>query len=360
MSDQSFFLPLADVRQEVQRFVTVNVNENAPVAALPPEVIYGGSRASWANGAWLECQEAPLADGSYAIRVRWWRPSMPEPCAQSWTLSPWCAPASAVTFPGELVKGEARASAGELTWAEVRDQGLTCDRHMARRVWCGCRAGQGGLSTAEALGASADWAEAMERVVEVERPKTNAETVSAPSPTPVSALKGGSGGGGEGSQGFVDGSVEVDAERGVILVGKAQAPAMKPPTREVLVREVGDGEWDEHVRAKCNSLWVIRCDDCQRRFTHDVVPDSVCQECGGEVELCEWPDLEPNARALETIGQLEQVVRRARKAKELAACQVCCSPIREGGRYLSPPKNSPRRRIHALCVEALARVEGPV
>lgn len=410
VSDSQFYLPLADVREEVARLATVHQNECAPLGAPSVAVVLGGTHATWSDGSYLECQEAPAADGSYAIRVRWWRPGMASPEQRCWRLSPWCAPADSVAFLGELVKGAPRQSVGELTWAEVRDAGLSCDMHKAPRVWCGCRAGQGGLSTAEALGVSGDWAEVMERdprggctihgpVCDGGPPDCEqAETVSAP-PAQAGAApaKGGSVGLAgdppaemvvshasptgyrsaqplglsptaraaleeaaahdhalDQAEGFVDASVDLDLDAGVVHASPVKAPAMPPPTRAVVVREI--------------RTWAVRCQECSGEQTGEDMgwpPEPDCQRegCEGVVELLVRPDVLPNARGLETIRKAIPERHVARSSS--CACQVCHGVIQKGQVYFAPPRRkgggiSATRRVHALCLELEARAQGPV
>ena len=338
MSDLDFFLPLSDVRAEITRLATVHQNECAPLGAPHVEVIPGGTHAAWQGGAYLECQEAWLSPSDYGLRIRWSRPgSQGERC---WRLSPWCAPADRLVFPGERVRGETRETVGQLTLSEAAT--VPCSKHTGSMLAdCGCK------PLAEVLGEDLPW----EVTGKWKRPaQEQAATVAAPPAEPGAALKGGSVGPAGGLS---------DRARAVLEQAAAEDHAADVAAG-LAEPSVGasQAEWDEH-RARPRG-WVVACEECQRVTAEDVVPDSVCGECGGEVELREWPDLEPNARALETIGHLEQVVRKARKAKELASCQVCCRPIRVGTRYLSPPGNSPRRRIHSMCVEAMSRAEGPV
>ncbi len=148
MSDSAFFLGLADVRAEVQRLSTVHTNECAPLGVPHVEPIHCGSHAVWKGGAYLECQEGPLASGLYGVRIRWSRPgSQGERC---WAMSPWCAPVDRLVFPGERERGETRATVGRLTLSEAAT--VPCSRHPGSMLAdCGCK------PLAEVLGEDLPW-----------------------------------------------------------------------------------------------------------------------------------------------------------------------------------------------------------
>lgn len=320
MSDSQFFVPLEDARAEVQRLATVVENLGAASQIVEASPVYGGGYKRWADGSWYECQEAILSDGTYAIRIRWRLPER-EPEERCWRLSPWCAPEVRLAFPGELVKGEARASAGELTWAEVRDQGLSCDRHTSPRVWCGCRAGQGGLSTAEGLGVSREWEEVMDRTQKWKRPALDLAGADGVAFGPECL----------GGEDFLSSDPAQDVPRLGVAIGAA---------------------------------WIVQCHPCGDPWEspREEVPDSRCENCGEPVRLLQAPLLEPNERGVETLGRLtDEEHKTSQRGDSLCACQVCGGAIAKGDHFRAPPRSksgalSRSRRVHAMCAKACREV----
>jgi len=103
-------------------------------------------------------------------------------------------------------------------------------------------------------------------------------------------------------------------------------------------------------------FWEVECEKCgkaEETWASEGPPFAVC--CNQPVQLRQWPQLMPTERAASIMAELDERLRKARKGAELAACQACNKPISPGQHYRATAKNSRRRRLHALCVEALGR-----